>query len=206
MAPRKIHPALRHGLYSALTVLPGEDYAAFQKLCQHLVEEYAPSGASEVGLVHNIARLVWRKKNLATYRLAHLARRHCDDVVEDRLRRLSGRSPLPKDVEARARREAQAREEAEQEVREELGPEGGLLDLEDDHEAMMGDLAVHEKLDAMIARNIKQLLLVKGLKTVAGLGPSATARNQQVVETRPGLRLAAPVTTATPPPQVAQKK
>jgi hypothetical protein len=68
---------------------------------------------------------------------------------------------------------------------------------------MMRDLGVHEKLDAMIARNIKQLLLVKGLKTVAGLGPSATARKQQVAETKPSLKLAAP--TAMPPQQVALK-
>jgi hypothetical protein len=171
-----------------------------------LVEEYLPSGASEIELVRNVARLIWRKKHLATYRLAHLARRHCDEVVEDRLRRSSGRSPLPKDVEARVRREAQAREEAEQEVREELGPEGPLLDFEDDDEAMMRDLAVHEKLDAMIARNIKQLLLVKGLKNLAGLGPSAAARRQDVVETKPGLKLAAPMPTALPPPKVGLKK
>jgi hypothetical protein len=193
MAPRKVHPALRHGLYSALTVLPGEDYAAFQKLYRHLVEEYAPSGVSEFELVQNIARLMWRKKNLATYYLAYLARRYCDNVIEGKLV---------------GRREAQAREKAEQEVREELGPEGRLLDLKDDHQAMMGDLTVHEKLDAMIARNIKQLFLVKGLKTVGGLGPSATAKKQQVVETRAGLRLAtpAPGTSETPPPQVALKR
>jgi hypothetical protein len=205
MAPPKIHPALRHGLYSALTVLPGEDSAAFRALYQQLVEEYLPSGASEVELVRNIARLMWRKKHLATYRLAHLARRHCNEVVEDRLRRY-GRSPLPKDVEARVRRETQAREEAEQEVRSELGQEGPLLDFEDDHEAMMRDLAVHEKLDAMIARNIKQLLIVKGLKDVAGLGPSAAVRRQGVVETKPGLKLAAPLPTALPPPKVGLKK
>src|SRR5262249_38529258 len=109
MSPHRIHPALQHGLYSALTVLPGEDGTAFQTLYQQLVEEYAPSGASEVELVRNVAHLMWRKKNLATYRLAYLARRHRDDVVDNRLRRLSGRSPVPKDVEVRTRRVDQAR-------------------------------------------------------------------------------------------------
>jgi hypothetical protein len=204
--PLKIHPALRHGLYSALSVLPGEDYAAFQKLCQQLVEEYAPSGVSEVELVQYIARLIWRKKHLCTYRLAYLARRHRDEVVEERMRRSSGRSPLPKDVEAQARREDQAREETEQEVREELGPQADLLEFTHDDEMLMHDLDLYEKLDAMIARSIKQLLLVKGLKTVAGLGPSATATEKRVAETKPPLKLASPAPTARPPAPVALKK
>jgi hypothetical protein len=204
--PHAIHPAIRHGVYSALTVLPGEDRAAFQKLSQQLIDEYAPNGVSEFELVRNLARLFWRQKNLATYRLAYLTRRHLDDVVEDRLRQLSGRSPLPKDVEARVRREARAREESEQEVREELGTQGDLFEFTHDHETLMRDLALHEKLDAMIARNIKQLLLVKWLKTVAGLAPCVAAGKQQVGETKPPLKLAAPARTATPPPHVALKK
>jgi hypothetical protein len=65
---------------------------------------------------------------------------------------------------------------------------------------MTGDLAIHEKLDAMIARNIKQLFVVKGLKSVAGLGPSVA------VETKPLMTLAAPARATTMPPQVALKK
>jgi len=106
------------------------------------------------------ARLIWRKRNLATYHLADLARQYCEDRVEDRLRELSGRSTLPKDVEARDRREARAREEVEREVRGELGPQGDLLDFTHDHETLMHDLALHETLDAMIARTIKQLLFL----------------------------------------------
>jgi hypothetical protein len=163
MGLRKIHPALRHGLYSALSVLPGEDEAAFQKLCRHLAEEYAPS-------------------------------------------RLSDRSSLPKDVEARVRREDQMREDAEQEVREELGLRGDLLEFTDDDVTLMHDLELHEKLDAMIARSIKQLLVVKGLKTVNGLGPSVTAREKRVAEMKPPLKLAAPAPTAMRPAPVALKK
>jgi hypothetical protein len=208
VARRAFHPALRHGLYSALSVLPGEDYAAFQKLSQQLIDEYAPNGVSEVELVRNLARLFWRKQHLTTYHLADLAQRYCEDVVEKRMRELSGRSPLAKDVEARERRVSRAREEVEREVREELGPQGDLLDFTQDHESMMRDLAVHEKVDAMIARTIKQLLFLKGLKTVAGLGPPATSIKPQVNETKPPLRLAAPepVTTAMPPPRTAAKK
>jgi hypothetical protein len=206
MGLRKIHPALRHGLYSALSVLPGEDEAAFQKLCRHLAEEYAPSGVSELELLHDIARLIWRKQHLSTYRLAHLARAHRDELVEERMRRLSDRSSLPKDVEARVRREDQMREDAEQEVREELGLRGDLLEFTDDDVTLMHDLELHEKLDAMIARSIKQLLVVKGLKTVNGLGPSVTAREKRVAEMKPPLKLAAPAPTAMRPAPVALKK
>ena len=66
----------------------------------------------------------------------------------------------------------------------------------DDDVTLMHDLELHEKLDAMIARSIKQLLLVKGLKTVAGLGPSVTAKEKRVAETKPPLKLAAPPPTA----------
>jgi hypothetical protein len=69
MALHAIHQAIRHGVYSAMTVLPGEDRAEFQKLFRQLIDEYAPNGVSEFELVLNLARLFWRQRNLATYRL-----------------------------------------------------------------------------------------------------------------------------------------
>jgi hypothetical protein len=38
----------------------------FEKLRQALIAELAPTGALEEDIVANIARLVWRKRNLAT--------------------------------------------------------------------------------------------------------------------------------------------
>ena len=63
-----IHPALRHGGYAAMSVLPGEDKAKFEKLHQDLIAEYAPIGASEDDIVATMARLLWRKQNLKTFR------------------------------------------------------------------------------------------------------------------------------------------
>jgi hypothetical protein len=38
------HPALKHGGYSATTILPGEDAAAFEKLHRDLIAELSPKG------------------------------------------------------------------------------------------------------------------------------------------------------------------
>jgi hypothetical protein len=48
------------------TLLPGEDPAAFKKLHQKLIDELKPVGALEEDIVADIARLIWRKQNLAT--------------------------------------------------------------------------------------------------------------------------------------------
>ena len=69
----KVHPALKHAGYSATTLLPGEDAAAFEKLHRALIAEFSPVGALEEDIVADIARLTWRKQNLATFRVAELA-------------------------------------------------------------------------------------------------------------------------------------
>jgi hypothetical protein len=67
---KKRHPALKHGGYFSTAVLPGENSAEFEKLHQALIAELAPTGALEENIVADIARLVWRKQNLATFRYA----------------------------------------------------------------------------------------------------------------------------------------
>jgi len=74
---REIPSAFKHGIYSATTVLPGEDPDAFGRLHRGLVAELAPNGALEEDIVLTMARLLWRKQNLATIRIAELAgKRH----------------------------------------------------------------------------------------------------------------------------------
>jgi hypothetical protein len=43
-----IPPASRHGVYSGMTLLPGEDPAAFEKFRQEIIAEYNLTGRSEV--------------------------------------------------------------------------------------------------------------------------------------------------------------
>jgi hypothetical protein len=52
-----VHPALKHGGYSGIALLPGEDPAAFQQLHSDLIAEFAPDGRLEEDIVESIARL-----------------------------------------------------------------------------------------------------------------------------------------------------
>jgi hypothetical protein len=70
----RVHPALKHGGYSGMTLLPGEDGSAFEKLHRDLIAEFGPVGPMEEDIVATMARLVWRKQNLLTYRLAQWAK------------------------------------------------------------------------------------------------------------------------------------
>jgi hypothetical protein len=60
-------PALRHGGY-AETLLPGEDVAEFEELRRTLISEFGADGAFETDIVGTMARLIWRKQNLAEFR------------------------------------------------------------------------------------------------------------------------------------------
>ena len=62
--------AVRHGVLSAHTVLPGEDETEYAALLGALVEEHAPCGPTEDHFVEEIAGVIWRKRRL---RLAEAA-------------------------------------------------------------------------------------------------------------------------------------
>ena len=47
-------------------VLPGESSAEFEEVRKSLIAQFAPDGALEMNYVADLARLVWRKQNLAT--------------------------------------------------------------------------------------------------------------------------------------------
>jgi hypothetical protein len=71
----RIPAALKHGGYSGITLLPGEDPQAFKKLQHDLIAEFEPTGRFEEDIVEQMARLLWRKQNLLTYRLANEAKK-----------------------------------------------------------------------------------------------------------------------------------
>src|SRR5262245_52524334 len=77
----KLHPALKHAGYSATTLLPGEDPAVFEKLHRALIHEFAPLGTLEEEIVADMARLTWRKQNLATFRIAQLAQKRHHEII-----------------------------------------------------------------------------------------------------------------------------
>jgi hypothetical protein len=51
--------SLVHGLASSRILIPGEDPAAFESLVDELTKDYQPQTATEVVLVHNMAKYHW---------------------------------------------------------------------------------------------------------------------------------------------------
>lgn len=78
---KKPHPALKHAGYSAIGILPGENAAEFEKQHRDLIAELSPNGALENDIVATMARLVWRKKHLETFRIAELARSRYKQIM-----------------------------------------------------------------------------------------------------------------------------
>lgn len=56
--------ALKHGVLSQHTVLPGEDEGEYHKVLVGFVDEYKPAGPKEEHLVEEITGIVWRKRRL----------------------------------------------------------------------------------------------------------------------------------------------
>lgn len=154
---KKNAPALKHGGYSADALLPGEDRAAFEKLHRRLIAELVPDGALEEDTVASIARLLWRKQNLATFTNAELAQNRCSAM-----KREAG-------IEYYKRGHLEAEQAAEAQARKELGEMYELVEIgrEATLDRLMKELDVHDRLDAMIDRCLKRLLFVRGLKSLA---------------------------------------
>src|SRR6516162_432423 len=180
----KVHPALKHGCYAATAVLPGENRAAFEKFHRRLIADLTPDGPLAEDAVETIARLLWRKQNLATFRKAELARKRHAAIRSEHhaaippplllpgqevitLRFSGSDPPIPVELEANRAAEDHARREL-----------GGVYELVEIGEAAMvdgllRDLEIEERLDAMINQQIKRLLQVRGPKSISAALPSA---------------------------------
>ena len=66
----KFPVALKHGGYARTTLFPGEDAAAYKRLHDGIVAEFAPVGPVEEDIVKELADLLWRKQNFGIFRLA----------------------------------------------------------------------------------------------------------------------------------------
>ena len=172
------HPALKHGAYSATTLLPGESRAEFEKLHRDLMAELTPSGVLEDDIVTTIAHLVWRKKNLPTLRISECAQNRRKAIVNEN-------PPPPSDDDAlllaldSVRREFLERVEASRLAAEREDQEAGICELTQLGEAatfdgLIRELEIQERLDAAINRCLKQLLMVRGVKSITA-PPSSTS-------------------------------
>src|SRR6516165_9292446 len=135
---KKPHAAFKHGAYSATAVLPGEDEDAFRELHQKIIAELAPVGALEEDLVGTIARLLWRKQNLAILRIVEFARQH--------------------GVEFQAEKPFFRIERLVDQTREELGENYELVEIGETATVgrLLEDLQVEERLDATIDKCLKR--------------------------------------------------
>jgi hypothetical protein len=188
MPPRiKLRPSLKHGGYSATAVLPGENRAEFEKLHQEVIAEFSPDGVVEHDIIAEIARLVWRKQNLSTYRIAEIAREHYKPFIAHE----SQPNPYtctPRNIEEIAAAECAAAVRAdEDQARQELGDNYELVAIGElaTIPRLLSELRLEERLNEMIDRNIKRLLHIRGLKSINMVSSPATPQ-----------RLAAPRKTA----------
>jgi hypothetical protein len=185
MAPqarqKKHHSALKHGGYSALGLLPGESPTEYEKLHKAMIDEMAPHGPLEEEVVSTMARLVWRKRNLSTFREAELARNRLNAIIHEEIARRNIPDPLQLDMLAESEGAQAARKEACRVGRElaqrELGDlyELASVDVATD-DRLLAELAVEERLDAMIEKCIKRLLMVRGVKSMAAAPRSELAQ------------------------------
>jgi hypothetical protein len=76
--------ALKHGGYSNLGVLPGEDPKEFTRFHQSVIADLDPSGPIECDIVLNLAKCLWRKSRLGIYAVAEAARKEWGQVFAER--------------------------------------------------------------------------------------------------------------------------
>ena len=58
----KRNNAFKHGVFSNVTILPGEDQDDFAELGTALFLEWQPDGPTETDAVFTIAKCLWRKR------------------------------------------------------------------------------------------------------------------------------------------------
>ena len=149
----RLHPAVKHGAYSATALLPGESPAEFEKLHRDLIAEFAPFGVLEDDIVMTMARLVWRKQNLTTLRIAERAQARRAAIIQEKLQ-IDYLLLSNKDTDSMAKKE--------------LGENYEFVEMgaAATFDGLRNELEIQERLDAAINRCLKQLLMVRGVKSV----------------------------------------
>jgi hypothetical protein len=175
---KHVPPALKHGIYSGLGLLPTESPAKFRKFKKQIFADLNLVGRLEQDIGEEIVRLEWRRQNFSTYDLAERARArrsaiHSELVPEVRYLNLppllrsepDPENPTPEQLRAAHRR-------ADKRIRAELGAALELVELGD--VATLGHLekrlVILDRLEAMIARLYKKLAYVRAIKSMAPPG------------------------------------
>jgi len=165
---KRIPSALKHGAFSATAVLPGESRAAFEKLHQELIAEHTPSGALENNIVATIARLVWRKENLGTLRIAENVQSRWSKIGQPTFRT----TVMPPTIEIEHQSDKEIATAIDQ-TKKDFGPYFSLIEVGEaaTFDGLAKELDVRERLDSLIDRCLKRLLFLRGLKTISNTSP-----------------------------------
>ena len=166
--------ALRHGVYSRTSVLPGEDQAAFDELHRGLIAEFSPDGVFECDIIQTWAGLLWRKQNLETLRMATLAQGRLSKILDDMVAaKFPGHAEIITHPESKEMIEL-----AKVKVCEELGDVYALLELGEaaSFDSFSKILGLIDRIDGMIDKCVKRFLFVRGVKSMAGAANSASIK------------------------------
>jgi hypothetical protein len=169
----KLPPAFKHGAYAKTTILPGEDVEDFEKLHQALIADLHPEGALENDIVANLARLVWRKQNLETLRIAERARAHFEwmmtQIPKDEMKFELLPTVTIKKVDPAVRDAAV--EAALQQARKQLGYAITFVENKGiaTFDGLNEELEIEDKINALIEKSLKRLLFVKGMKSISAV-------------------------------------
>jgi hypothetical protein len=149
---------------------PARTWLPFKELHQKVIAELSPVGPLEDDIVATITRLLWRKQNFATFRLAELASEYEAAIRKEKLP-----APLTEIVEfgvLSGEREA-ALQASEDQARKELGDRYALVEIgaAATVDRLWQDLAIVERLDAMIDKCQKRLLHLRALKSLPSSPP-----------------------------------
>jgi hypothetical protein len=69
---RKRPNAQKHGAFSVIPIIPGEDPRKFEELLIKLTEEWMPNGLTEEDAVSTIANAMWRKRRTQRFLVVKL--------------------------------------------------------------------------------------------------------------------------------------
>jgi hypothetical protein len=171
---KRLPSALKHGAYSEAALLPGEDPAEFRALHKGLIADLRPNGRMEEETVLSIARLTWRRQNLARFELGQFSHYVFETLERAVAEESDNIRKFDKDIMAAFDKIA----EVSKRTREAKGTRDAVELVEGWKVAVLSrllkELDVEERLDAMIDRLLKRLLFVRGLKSITSSGVMAS--------------------------------
>ena len=166
--------ALKHGAFSEILILPGENQEEFDKLKDELFEEYKPSGVSEQRAMMAIAKALWQERRLTLYQYVQRARAGLE----------VGHKRDPYAMEkaiAKARRiefvpPVETPRSAAQLIDDELLQLGKLLTLDQ----LNKELDVEAKMQAKIDKLFKRFFQIRAMKQITAVAEAKPVADSAV--------------------------